>query len=176
MSLLSAAKARYSHAATRARLQAALNLQAVLKLPFSITEWSNRSSDALTEQWPLSGRRPDSSWNWPQIQRDFKTDPTKFELAVWGDNRLSCLAIANLSNSAVVLRFLEGDPRADCPFRGVRTLIVLEAIQCCGLTTGRNEIQVEPVNDALATLYRNNYGFALATRKGGNAYYRREIA
>ena len=176
MSLLTAAKARYAAWATSARRQARINLQAHLRGDFQLAEWSNRTAEAYATQWSLADRRPNGGWDWPEIQRKYKTDPSKFDIVVWApENRLCCLALATTTAAAVILNFLEGDPRKDCPFRGVRTLIVLEAIQCYGQATGRREIRVEPVNDALETVYREIYGFALVTPKGGSAYYRREI-
>jgi hypothetical protein len=177
VSLLAATKARYTQAAVDARRQAVLNLQNVLPVPsFGLGEWSNRVAEAYADQWPPEERHPDFSWNWPEIQREGRTDPTKFDVVLWGQGtRLCCLATASLSTTAVCINFLEGDPRRDCPFRGRRTLIVLEAIQCYGLATGRREMRIEPVNDALVTLYRDNYGFSLATPEGGSAYYRREF-
>jgi len=177
VSLLAASKARYTTFGADARLQAVRNLQGVIGVPFNLAEWSNRTAEAYEKQWLPADRHAVCAWDWPAIHRAGKTDPTKFDVVVWGPNdRLSCLATASLSSAAVNFRFLEGDPRPDCPFRGVRTLIVLEAIQCYGQASGRREIHVRPVNNALETLYREIYGFELATPRGSSAFYRREIA
>jgi hypothetical protein len=177
VSLLTAARARYIAWADGARRQARLNLQGTVHGDFRLGEWSNRTAEAYAVQWSGFDRRPNGGWDWVEIHRKSRTDPSAFELVIWApDNRLCCLAYASTTPSAVVLNYLEGDPRPDCPFRGVRTLIVMEAIQCYGQAAGRREIRIQPVNEALETLYREIYGFELATPKGGSAYYRREIA
>jgi hypothetical protein len=56
-----------------------------------------------------------------RVHKSLGTDPSKFDVAVWGpENRLSCLAVATLTPQAVILNFLEGDPRSDCPLRRKR--------------------------------------------------------
>jgi hypothetical protein len=176
VSLLAAAKARYTQAARDARQQATVNLRDVTTVPFELSEWSARSEVAFREQWPQDARNPDLAWNWSAIHQNLRSDPSKFDITIWTpENRLSGLAAATLKNTCVALDFLEGDPRQDCPLKGLRALIVLEAVQCYGLATGRTEIRIEPANEALAILYQEIYGFALATPRGDGAYYKREI-
>jgi hypothetical protein len=75
----------------------------------------------------------------------------------------------------VTIKFVEGDPRPDCPLAGRRVLIVLETVQAYAQGIGRRELRLEPVNEALATLYSEIYGFTLATPRGARAYYAKEI-
>ena len=92
MSLLTASRARYTQCAVDARRQAVHNLRNAIEVPFGLAEWSNRAAEAYAKQWPSADRHPKFAWDWLEIHRAGKTDPTKFDVVVWGPNdRLSCL-------------------------------------------------------------------------------------
>jgi hypothetical protein len=96
-------------------------------------------------------------------------------LAVWCGDRLAALALGLTTGEAVVVRFLEGDPRPDCPLKGRRILIVLECMANYAQGRGKAELRIEPANEALETLYRETYGFSLETPRGRSAYYKRTV-
>lgn len=98
------------------------------------------------------------------------------EIVIWGPNdRLCGLGLATTNRTSVILQFIEGDPRPDCPLRGKRLPIALEAVACYGQGRGKSEIRLQPINEKLASLYRDVYDFTRETRKGEQAYFRRPI-
>lgn len=105
-----------------------------------------------------------------------RNEPDSLALAIFtGESRLAGLALAMPNSSAVTIKFLEGDPRPDCPLVGRRALITLEAAALYAQGIGRRQIRVEPANATLAALYRDRYGFALVSPRGAPAYYVRDI-
>jgi hypothetical protein len=105
-----------------------------------------------------------------------RNEPDALSLAIWvGEDRLSGLGFVMPDSRAVTVKFLEGDPRPDCPLVGRRALIALEASALYAQGIGRRRIRVEPANATLAALYRDRYGFALESPKGAPAYYVRDI-
>ena len=141
---------------------------------FQIGEWTQRTLHAYDEQWPKP-RHPDAGWDWPQafaVHRDFDRLP----LVLWGPGgRLSGLGLATTTNNAVVIKFLEGDPRTDCPLRGRRALIALETASRYAQMMGRTELRVHPVNSSLDGLYQGVYGFTKETPRKGPSFLRKEV-
>jgi len=170
MSTLAAAKSRYAEAIDGARRQAALNLEAILSVKFHLSGWSSKGREALADQWP----RP-NGWDWPTIFRRHN-DPDRLDTVIWApDDRLAGLALALTASEYVEIRFMQGDPREDCPLKGRRALIVLECAACYAQARGRPELRVRPINPQLATLYIEKYGFALETPRRGSAYYYKKV-
>ncbi len=171
------AKAHYSKAKHAARRQAALNLRELIDSPFRLSDWSKTGHEAYNGQWCAQDViRPhdEGGWDWPELFRRFQEINT-MHVVVWAEDRLSCLGIIRVSGAAVVAEFIEGDPRADCPLKGRRALIVLEAASCYAQTLPRPEIRLIPANEHLAELYRDIYGFTLERPAKGVPYYRKEV-
>lgn len=176
MSSFAVAKARYIASQEKARRLASQNLQGPLGIAFHLTAWGDRARRAYESQWLPVTRHSDAGWDWPEIIRRNRNEPDALSLVIWaGENRLSGLAFVTSDSCAVIVRFLEGDPRPDCPLIGRRALIALEASALYAQGIGRRRIRVEPANATLAALYRDRYGFALVSPKGAPAYYVRDI-
>ena len=94
---------------------------------------------------------------------------------MWVGDTLCGLALATLSGPAATINFLEGQPSNNCPLKGLRAAIAIEATQRYAQLSGRGEIRVQPISEGLENLYRDIFGFDLATPKGEQAYYRRRI-
>jgi hypothetical protein len=165
-------RAKFEADRNAARLQAAITLAPVLKVDFQIAGWSSRTKQAILDQW---NRKAGQGWDWDEIFRRHR-DPDRLDIAIWSpQDRLSALALGLTSAESVEIRFLEGDPRQDCPLRGRRALIVLECAACYAQAKGRPELRVRPINERLATLYKQIYGFELATPTRGEAYYFKKV-
>jgi hypothetical protein len=167
---LAGAKARYDAIKFNARRQATLALRPILGLDFHLAEWTVGACDALA-QWKGN---PGTGWDWPEIFRRHN-DPDRLDIVVWAGDRLAGLALCLTTAQAIEVRYLEGDPRPDCPLRGRRVLIVLECAQNYAHARGRTELWAQPMNDRLKALYREDYGFSLETPKGRRAYYRKRV-
>ena len=141
---------------------------------FRLGEWTGRTLHAYDAQWSPP-RHPDAGWDWPAAFRDHR-DFDALPLVMWtpGD-RLSGLGLATVSGKAVVIKFLEGDPRADCPLRGQRALIALEASARYAQMLGRTELRVHPVNSSLERLYQEAYGFTREAPRIGAPFLRKEV-
>lgn len=171
MSTLERAKARFEANRHDSRVQAVRNLQPHLP-EFNLSGWTGRAKEAYLDQWLKAG---DCHFDWLEVFRRH-TDPDRLDLAIWGaENRLCGLGLGLTTSEAVEVRFAEGDPRADCPLKGRRILILLEAASCYAQARGRKELRIQPVNEHLESLYRQTYGFVLETTRSGERYYRRGI-
>ena len=174
-SKLAAAKARFAAAGDKARRQAALNLAPNIGGGFYITPWSHKAAEAYRDQWLTADPPSESGWDWEEIFRRYRGEPDRLEMVIWAGARLCGLGLATTSNQAVTVRFMEGDPRPDCPFKGKRALICLEAATCYAQERGRTELRLEPLNPRLAELYKDVYGFVLETPYKGSAYYKKGV-
>lgn len=140
----------------------------VLGRHIQITEWSGRVWRALDDWGKIE-------FDWKEIERRHK-DPSRLEIAIWSSQeRLSGLALGLTTGQALMLRFLEGDPRQDCPLRGMRIAIALETAANYAQARGKSEIRLQPINDKLVYLYENVYGFALVSPHKEEPYYRKGV-
>ena len=169
------ARARYLARGDEARLRAGRTISSALGIDLSFGIWSRRASEAWKGQWLTMDRRSAACWDWDLIHDRYHNDVDRLDLVMWVGERLCGLALTTLSGEAATVRFLEGSPRPDCPLIGYRALAALEATQNYAQLNGRREIRVQPVAPRLEELYRDIFGFALATPRGQDAYYRREI-
>lgn len=169
------ARARYSPRCDESRLRAAQKIAAILGIDLSLGAWSHRASEAWRRQWSGSDRRSAEGWDWDAIHRRYHNEVDRLDLAMWVGDRLCGLALTTLSGEAATVRFLEGSPRQDCPLIGYRALVAIESAQNYAQLNGKREIRVQPVTPPLEELYRDIFGFVLATPSGQEAYYRREI-
>ena len=156
-----------------ARIQAALNLQGHIGVEFMLGGWGARSREAFTDQW--SGNHA-TGWEWPEIFRRHN-EPDQLDMSIWGPDgeRLCGLGLGLTRGDYVELRFIEGDPRLDCPLRGRRALIFLECSTCYAQARGRSELRIEPINEGLANLYQKVYGFTLANYHDGRPYFTKRV-
>jgi len=134
----------------------------------TVGEWSGRVWRQLDE-WG------ETRFDWREIDRRHR-DPDRLDIAIWSDNdRLSGLGLGLSTGQAIMLRFLEGDPRQDCPLRGKRILIALEATANYAQGRGKREIRLQPINDKLVYLYESVYGFVLESPRNEAPYYRKGV-
>lgn len=167
-------KKRYQSAAYNAGLKACQLLAPIVNAPFQIASWNNRAEQAYLNQWCVSPRHPDASWDWQEIARRHR-DLDTFHLVIWGsEHRLCGLALFLVTKEAVEVRFLEGDHRASCPLKGRRSLIAIEAAACYAQEIGRTELWVEPVNASVRDLYVEGFGFEIAHSEK-KPYFRRAV-
>jgi hypothetical protein len=97
-------------------------------------------------------------------------------LSVWvGDDRLAALALICAKGDCVSLEFVEGDPRLDCPLKGLRLIAVLDVATRYGQLLGKPCLRVMPANPALIALYERGYGFRPVQRFNEAPYWVREI-
>lgn len=171
-SSLAAAKARFEQNRFDSRFRAVKNLQPQIPA-FNLSGWGAKARESYTNQWFIDGVCP--TFDWAEIFRRHD-DPDRLDVAVWGlEDRLCGLALGLTTGESVDLRFIEGDPRPDCPLKGQRILIILEAAACYAQARGRSELRIRPINETLEVLYSQTYGFVLETTQGGDRYYRKGI-
>lgn len=168
---LERARARFIANRDAARRAAAVALPSQLGVEFHLSGWTGKVREAYLDQWNGEHR---SGWDWVEIFRRHN-DPDRLDIAIWSQNRLSGLALCLTSGTCVEIRFLEGDPREDCPLKGHRTLIVLECAANYAQARGKTELRIQPVNSDLETLYKDVYEFSLETPRGQAHYYRKVV-
>ncbi len=172
MSLLARMKAHYEGLRGDARLQAGQAARA-LGLNVRYASVSRRTYEAIDNQWGDARERV--NWDWPQLFRRYN-EIKRLDVAVWTpDDRLVMVALATVSKEALTLRYVEGDPRADCEFKGKRIPLALEVAVRYAQMSGLAEIRIQPLNEALTQLYENEFGFTLVSTKGEVPYWCREI-
>ncbi len=125
------AKQRYTASAVQARQIAAANLKSVIGIDFHLSDWNRRTQEAYRNQWH-NRETTNDRFDWEQIFQRYR-QPDQLEMSVWvSSDRLSGLGLATTTSRAIKVEFIEGDPRADCPLKGKRALIMLEAAACYG--------------------------------------------
>lgn len=159
---------RYIQRAHQARQATVANMAAHGIASFELTEWSGRTFSTLAEQWPRS------DFDWPRIRENYR-DPDRLDVAIWSKDRLSGLFLATLAGESVTLRWVEGDPREDCPLIGKRLLIALDAAVNYTQINGRYELRVEPINDKLINLFETDFGFKAVNPRKGSPYWAKQV-
>jgi hypothetical protein len=173
MSGFAQALAKYKSQADKARGRTVITLAPVIGVNFSLGTWGNRAQAAYAEQWLQ--RHPDAGWDWAEVFKRYN-DPDRLEMVIWGpEERLSGIGLAVTTGQAVNVRFIEGDPRPECPLVGRRIPIFLECAANYAQLRGKVELRIQPVNDTLAALYTEVYDFTLETPAHGAAYYKRTV-
>jgi hypothetical protein len=168
------ARERYQEFAATSRASAAIRLSPVLGVDFYVSGWSGKGREALADQWVANGQQL-SIWDWNEIFRRHQ-DPDRLDMVIWGpDGRLCGIGLCLTTSQAVEVRFVEGDPRQDCPLKSKRTLIFLDCAAGYAQLRGKVELRIEPKNQALETLYSKRYGFSLETPRGSKAYYKKVV-
>jgi hypothetical protein len=110
-------------------------------VPFTLTEWSGRAYEA-SKLWT------DGYYDWVDIGRRY-SDPDRLTLALWVDDRLIAMCLARTTSRAVFVEVVEGDAAVDCPFRGLRLEILLDACANYAQARGKLELQLQPKNDEM---------------------------
>lgn len=136
---------------------------------FELVEWSGRTFAALNEQWPAT------EFDWLKVRHSFGKNPDRLDVAIWAGDRLSGLFLATLAGESVTLRFVEGDPRKDCPLVGKRLLIALDAAVNYTQINGRYELRVEPINEKLINLFETDFGFKAVKPRKGSPYWAKQV-
>ena len=167
------ANARYLDYKLRAIEATNNTFKTVLPMQFKVGRWTTQALEKIATQWEPH-RHPDAAWDWENIVRRYR-DPDVFAFAGWvHDDRLAFIGLAITTSLAVELKFLEGDPRGDCPLGGSRALIALDLCSNYAQSCGRHELWVRPVNESLESLYVG-LGFELAAPKRQERYFRRRV-
>lgn len=170
MSAFKAAQVHYEGLQNEATVAARTSLRAA-GISLDVMRFNRRAFEALTDQW--RDRRVD--WDWHEICRKNR-GPKSYCIAIWADaDCLAGLSLMTVSGEAVTVRYLEGDPRPDCPIKGLRALVALEVATNYAQICGLYEVRIQPLNEALASLYENVYGFELVKRTKECPYYRKRI-
>lgn len=140
--------------------------------------WTRKAMEAYSDQWLPYGSscQGHGEWDWPEIFRRHQSDFKTLDMVIWGPgDRLSGLALARVTNTAIVIDLIEGDPRSDCPLQGLRAAIILEASACYAQGVGRNKLRLTPVNDHVAAFYEKAFDFVQEKPKKGAPYHWREV-
>jgi hypothetical protein len=173
---LKRAENRYQTCAFNARAASVQHLRDALGVSFSLGEWSHRAREAYEAQWLPHARHPDAGWDWPTTFGRYRRVPARLDLVIWGpDERLCGLGLATTTSESVYFHLVEGDPRPDCPLKGKRLLICLDATATYGQMLGKKELRCRPANVSLGTLYTEHYGFELVTPRKEKPYYKRNV-
>ena len=176
MSHLLAARARYLQCQHDARFACERDLAAHVGVMFTLSEISQRAFLTLERQWEPAGRSEELGWwDWHKILQSHRNEPDRFELAIWAGERLCALGLATTGGNSVTVRFLEGDPRGDCPLKGRRALIALDASARYAQARGKAELRVEPINSTLEALYVGTYGFQRRSPRGEQPHFFRQV-
>lgn len=160
---------KYVTRAIEARAATQGSLCEVLGVDFTLTEISGRMREAMASQWP------EAKFDWPAILQKYRNDADRLDVAVWCEGRLAGVFFGTLTGEAFVLRWVEGDPRADCPLKGLRLLIALDVATNYTQRNGRHELRVEPINEKLINLFEQDYGFKAVKPRNGTPYWSKQV-
>ena len=168
MSSVARAKQRYIQNRHDAYAKTTRDLGGVLGVDFSLVELSNRALEAIEKQWGKS------HFDWAAINRKYN-DPSCAKFAIWVGERLAAICVADTTGQSVKVRYLEGDPRGDCPLKGRRILVALDAMANYAQLRGKVELVLEPINEKLIDLYESVYGFEVVRPKKDPAFCRKKV-
>lgn len=146
-------------------------MRPIIGAHFEIHECSERALDGIARQWV--GRGDETAWDWRELIRRHR-DHDRLDMAIWADERLSALALAIPTSEAVEVRFMEADPRPDCPLLGKRALIALDASARYAQRLGRAELRICPINSKIEALC-STYGFESRTPYKREAYWVKQV-
>lgn len=175
MSLVAQNRERYLQSAHDAYRASESELIPILGVSFTIHEYSRRALEAIKDQWEPNGRSPETAWDWHELVRHYRKDPDLLTMAVWSGDRLAALGLATTSSECVNFRYLEGDPRKDCPLIGRRALIALETCSGYAQARGKTELRVSPLNESLERLYIDKYGFSVSRPKKAEPFLFKKV-
>jgi len=144
------------------------NLRPHIGVNFRVSEITRKALEACDAQWGAS------TWDWHALHQAYR-DVDAFKFAIWVDETLCGLAIATTTGQSVVLRFVEGSPDVNCPLKGRRILIALEAAANYGQRRGKRDLKLEPLNEHLINLYETTYGFEVVRPRKGPAFCTKRI-
>lgn len=162
------AKERYAISRSKAISATTATLVPEFDIAFEITGWNSAAQTAYHEQWP------NPEFDWVEVFRRHN-DPDRLDISIWVGERLCGLALGITTANALNLMFLEGDSREDCPLTGLRIPIFLDIATNYTQDRGKSELRVWPLNDTLAELYRDTYGFSLVTTGPNTPYWRKGV-
>lgn len=134
------------------------NMSPYIDHDYTLRLWSRSVEEQFRSQWCSVERHDDAGWNWSEVRRNYR-GPKDVIVALEAEDQLCALALFRLTRDRVLVRFLEGDPRAGCNMKGSRALVMLDLAATLGQRYGCKEIHLQPVNDDLKMLYVETYGF-----------------
>ncbi|VTZ51269.1 hypothetical protein MPC4_340025 [Methylocella tundrae] len=142
---------------------------------FKLSDFSNRTLEAINTQWEPAGRNPETAWDWAEIMRKYD-EPDRFDAAIWtGDDRLAGVFLGVTTSESLEIRFLEGDPREECPLTGKRALIAVDASSRYAQARGKLEVRVRPINSSLERLYVDVYQFIRCEPPNQEPYFAKRV-
>ncbi|WP_152455698.1 hypothetical protein [Roseivivax sp. THAF40] len=168
------AKKRAESAFSEAVQQSYHNMAGVIPVDYTFRLWSRSIFEIYVEQWLTQLRSADAGWDWLDVSRRHKENKDVV-VALFSRNRLSALCLIRASRARVLVRLLEGDPRPDCHMKGSRALLLLDLAATYGQRLGCGELHLQPVNDALAELYKTRFGFVDAVDGSGEPILKRSL-
>lgn len=164
---LAGQRQKYLQLCHEARQATVKNLSPYQAHRFTLTEWSGRAYEA-SQKW-VGGY-----YDWVEIARRF-SEPDRFTLAIWVEERLVAMCLATTHGRAIHIQVVEGDRAEDCPLKGGRLEIVLDACANYAQGRGKGELWLEPKNAELIELYEKVYGFTRVNVRGGTPYWCRKV-
>lgn len=169
------AKQRYLTCRLDAYRLAKDNLAGAIDVDFRVSELTGRAFQAVTDQWVPAGRGQETAWDWAEINRRYR-EPDRLDMVIWAPgDRLCGIGLGVTVGPSVEIRFLEADPRRDCPLLGKRALIALEVAACYAQARGKTELRVRPLNSSIERLYREVYAFELVSPRREDPYLMRKV-
>jgi len=141
-----------------------------------ITSLDSAALAAWAVQWQGSSHRPpEGGWDWHRVRLAEEKHRGHLGAAIWIDDRLIGLATLGLNGRAVVIRYLEGDPRPVSRTRGLVATVVMEVAACYARHKKRPEIWMWNVaNQRLVNFYCETFGMTSAVHDGV-VYCRKEL-
>jgi hypothetical protein len=96
----------------------------------------------------------DYGWDWEALRFKYRTE-SRFEVAVWSNNSLGCLALGRFSHGKTNLKwkFLMGSPCAEQPLKGYARFAAMEAALAYATAVGSRWITIVQIKKELLHLY-----------------------
>lgn len=117
-------------------------------------------------------------WDWPRLLTRYQQNhPDRFELAILVGGSIGAVALGKPARNRAFcwLDYVEASPDPPRALKGLTLSVVFTALEQYCVVLGGNELRLANPLPALIPLYRDRYGFKVASGPGGSPYCWREV-
>lgn len=118
--------------------------------------------DAWWQTWLPNYHGGAGGWNWATERAGYQTDPRRFDLAIWGNDKLCGLALGKPNKGKTILNvnLMEGNPVSNHPLKGaIRHCVIDAAVRYADILNAMEVRLREPLKGVIP-LYED-MGFSL---------------
>lgn len=144
--------------------------------------WLEQLTDAGIEVWertwkPLAAQAPPlGGWDWGGIHLMHANSDRAFCVSLWATNHVLCgLALLRLSQSAVKIEIIEGNPDHSHPLKKSVLPIMLDVAARFAQRLGKRQIHAIDPHERMIEILTSDFEFEVVKERNGRHWCRREV-